>query len=103
VPSGETQAIEPPPVPTVITSTIGTFTAKRPTDPSVVRLGRPSLITATSVDVPPPSRVITRSKPACPATSAAPSVPAAGPERIVVIGLRRTSGPAITPPLDFMM
>ena len=90
-------------MPTVTTSTIGTLTAKRPTDPSVVRLGRPSLITATSVDVPPPSSVITFRNPACSATSAAPSVPAAGPDRIVVIGLAPTSLPAITPPLLFMM
>jgi hypothetical protein len=79
------------------------LTAKRPTAPSVVRLGSPPAITATSVDVPPPSSVITCSKPASRATSAAPSVPAAGPERIVVIGWRCTSRPAITPPLLFMM
>jgi hypothetical protein len=86
-----------------MTSTIGTLTANRPTDPSVVRFGRPSLTTATSVDVPPASNVITRRNPACSATSAAPSVPAAGPERIVVMGFRWTSRPAITPPLLFMM
>ena len=84
-------------------STIGTLTAKRPTELSVVRLGLPSLTTATSVDVPPASSVITSVKPAACATRAAPSVPAAGPERIVAIGLRCTSPPAITPPLLVMM
>ena len=55
-----------------------------------------------SVDVPPPSQVSTLSTPAVLATSAAPSAPAAGPERTVVMGWCTTSDALSTPPLDFM-
>ena len=60
-------------------SIIGTLAGKRPMVASVVSVGVPSRITATSVDVPPPSRVTTRSNPAAAVTAAAPSAPAAGP------------------------
>src|SRR5215212_455036 len=81
VPSGESQAIEPPPAPTVTTSIIGILEGYSPTEPSVVSAGSPSMTTVTSVEVPPPSQVNTRSKPAVPAMSAAPRAPAAGPDR----------------------
>src|SRR5947209_5869146 len=61
---GARLAIEPPPAPTVTTSVIGTLTGCRPTRPSVVTCGAPCSTTATSVLVPPPSSVRTRSKPA---------------------------------------
>ena len=61
MPSGESQAIEPPPAPTVTTSIIGIFDGNTPTEPSVVSVGSPSMTTLTSVDVPPPSEVRTRS------------------------------------------
>src|SRR5215211_6816344 len=102
VPSGDSQAIEPPPAPTVTTSIIGIFEGYSPTEPSVVSAGWPSMTTVTSVEVPPPSQVRTRSKPASPATSAAPRAPAAGPDRTVVIGWCTTSSAESTPPLDFM-
>jgi hypothetical protein len=68
----------------------------------VVSDGSPSMTTVTSVDVPPPSQVRTRSKPAVPAISAAPRAPAAGPESIVVIGWCTTSWAERTPPLLFI-
>src|SRR5919205_3195029 len=102
VPSGEIQAIEPPPAPTVTTSIIGILLGYRPTEPSVVSVGSPSTTTVTSVEVPPPSQVSTRSKPAAPATRAAPRAPAAGPESIVVIGWCTTSSADSTPPLLFI-
>src|SRR5215212_4960726 len=102
VPSGESQAIEPPPAPTVTTSIIGIFEGYWPTEPSVVSVGSPSMTTVTSVDVPPPSQVSTRSNPAVPAISAAPRAPAAGPDRIVVIGWLTTSPALSTPPLLFI-
>src|SRR4051794_1359238 len=102
VPSGDTQAIEPPPAPTVTTSIIGILLGYAPTLPSVVSVGWPSTTTLTSVDVPPPSQVRTRSKPASRATSAAPRAPAAGPERTVVIGWCTTSSAERTPPLLFI-
>jgi hypothetical protein len=43
-----------------------------------------------------------RSTPAASARKAAPSAPAAGPLRIVVIGWLTTSRAEITPPLDFI-
>ena len=70
--------------------------------PSVVSAGRPSTTTVTSVDVPPPSQVSTRSTPAARATTAAPSAPAAGPDSTVVIGWCTTSAADSTPPLDFI-
>jgi len=101
-PSGDSQAIEPPPAPTVTTSIIGILLGNAPTEPSVVRVGSPSTTTDTSVDVPPPSQVSTRSKPATRAISAAPRAPAAGPLRTVVIGWCTTSSALSTPPLDFI-
>src|SRR5262245_8005828 len=102
VPSGDTQAIEPPPAPTVTMSIIGTLAGKRPTVASVVREGAPDRMTATSVDVPPPSSVTTSSNPAAWVTAAAPSAPAAGPDSTVVMGFRATWSADVTPPLDFM-
>src|SRR5215212_4720799 len=99
VPSGDSHAIEPPPAPTVTTSIIGIFDGYAPTEPSVVSVGSPSITTLTSVDVPPPSLVSTRSKPATWAISAAPRAPAAGPESTVVIGGWTTSAAQSTPPL----
>ncbi len=102
MPSGEIQAIEPPPAPTVTTSIIGILLGYAPTVPSVVSVGSPSSTTETSVEVPPPSQVSTLSKPARRAISAAPSAPAAGPESTVVIGWCTTSSADSTPPLDFI-
>jgi hypothetical protein len=70
--------------------------------PSVVSVGSPSMTTETSVDVPPPSEVSTRSNPATFAISAAPRAPAAGPDSTVVIGWCTTSSAESTPPLDFI-
>ncbi len=84
------------------TSIIGILLGKAPTDPSVVSVGSPSITTLTSVDVPPPSEVSTLSKPATFAIRAAPSAPAAGPDRTVVIGWWTTSSADSTPPLDFI-
>src|SRR5919112_4262162 len=102
VPSGDTQATDPPPAPTVTTSIIGILLGYAPTLPSVVRDGRPSTTTLTSVDVPPPSHVRTCRTPAAAATVPAPSAPAAGPESTVVIGWCTTSEAERTPPFDFM-
>ena len=84
-------------------SIIGILHGYAPTVPSVVSAGSPCRTTLTSVDVPPPSNVSTRSYPAARVTSAAPSAPAAGPDRTVVTGWCTTSSAESTPPLDFMM
>src|SRR4029077_795423 len=84
--SGVIQATEPPPAPTVTTSIIGILDGNAPIRPSVVSVGSPSRTTDTSVEVPPPSQVSTRSNPAWRAKSDAPNTPAAGPDSTVVIG-----------------
>ena len=103
MPSGEIQAIDPPPAPTVTTSIMGIRVGWAPTPPSVVIVGSPSRTTETSVEVPPPSQVSTRSKPAVRAIRAAPRAPAAGPDSTVVIGWLTISAADITPPFDFMI
>src|SRR5579885_2952404 len=102
-PSGPIQAMEPPPVPTVIISIIGVLTGKRPILPSVVRRGCPLFTRQTSVEVPPASRVIASGNPAARAMKLAPSAPAAGPESTVVIGWRSNSRADTTTPFDFII
>ena len=94
--------MEPPPVPTVTMSIMGSLTGKRPTAPVVVRCGAPFSIRQTSVEVPPASTVTRLGKPASSATAAAPSAPAAGPDSAVAMGRSVTCSAEITPPLDFM-
>src|SRR5690606_26967768 len=83
-------------------SIIGILHGNRPTLPSVVTDGSPSTTTVTSVEVPPPSSVITLPCPALAAIRAAPSAPAAGPDSTVVIGWLTTSRADRMPPLDFI-
>jgi hypothetical protein len=84
------QAIEPPPVPMVLMSIIGTRTGKRPTAPLLVTLAAAFSIRQRSVDVPPASSVTRSGNPAICAITALPIAPAAGPDNTVVIGLRIT-------------
>ena len=77
------------------------MTRKSPAKFSVEKRGSPST-TATSALVPPMSKVITRSWPACRATNDAPMTPAAGPESNVSTGRRPASDAVMTPPLDFV-
>jgi hypothetical protein len=83
-------------------SIIGTLIGNRPKAPSVVSPGTPCSTRQTSVLVPPASAVSTWSKPAALASRLAPSAPAAGPLRIVVMGRAATSRAEMTPPFDFM-
>ena len=72
--------MEPPPAPTVRTSTDGRAHGRRRR--RVVSRpirGAPSWTSATSVDVPPMSKVSRFVKPACSATQSAPETPPAGP------------------------
>ena len=63
-----TCAIEPPPAPTVCTSTLGTLIRKWPIVVSRPIVGSPAWHSETSVDVPPMSNVSTFGKPARAAT-----------------------------------
>jgi hypothetical protein len=54
----------------------------------------------TSVDVPPMSKPISRSKPAFDAVSTMPTTPAAGPDRMLF--LPRKLSARVSPPLDCM-
>ena len=82
------------------TSTAGARTGKSPTCVSRVISGRPDTQTATSVEVPPMSKVRMRSKPACEATNDAPLTPPAGPERTVCTGLLQADSRLIRPPSE---
>jgi hypothetical protein len=48
--------MEPPPAPTLRTSSVGTLAGKDPTSVEREIVGSPSMITETSVDVPPMSK-----------------------------------------------
>jgi hypothetical protein len=55
------------------------------------------------VGSPPPRPWVTASSnPAACVTAAAPSAPAAGPDRTVVIGVRAIRSAEVTPPFDFI-
>ena len=80
-------------------SSMGTRTGKPATSASLLGLGSP-LTNATSVEVPPMSKVITRSKPLRRAIAAAPTTPPAGPDNTVRTGWRAADSSAVMPPLD---
>src|SRR6478609_11281716 len=82
------------------TSTAGARTGKSPTLVSRVISGRPETHTATSVDVPPMSKVRMRSKPAYDATNDAPLTPPAGPDRTVWTGFLHAASRLISPPSE---
>ncbi len=74
-------SIEPPPAAIVWIAMIGTRSWTPATSVSKARSHFPAY-SDTSVDVPPMSNPITRLKPAAAAVRAAPTTPAAGPDRI---------------------
>ena len=95
-----TWAIEPPPAPIDSTSTEGARTGNSPTFVSRVIVGVPSRQTATSVEVPPMSKVRMLSKPERFATNDAPPTPPAGPERTVCTGISIAASTLIRPPSE---
>ena len=92
--------MEPPPAPTVFTSSEETRTDKSPTLVSRTSRGSPFSISATSVDVPPTSSVRIFSKPACLATQSAPATPPAGPDISKFTGASAALSAAINPPSE---
>ncbi len=100
---GPSQAIEPPPAPTVTMSTMGVFTGKRSIRLSVVNCGRRSSIRLTSVEVPPASSVRMLRYPARSPMKIAASTPAAGPDSSVVTGRSAARRAVTTPPFDCMI
>jgi hypothetical protein len=84
-------------------SRVGTRSGTPPISRSKARPGRPSRTKATSVLVPPMSKVAIASKPAWAAIHAAPATPALGPESAVRTGTRAASSTDIVPPLDWLM
>ena len=79
-PPASRQTIEPPPAPTVWTSSVGSRIGRPPTSRSLERDASPPTIAQTSVEVPPMSNAIAFSIPARRASRLAPTTPAAGPE-----------------------
>ena len=65
--------------------------------------GAPPRTNATSVLVPPMSKVAIASKPAWLAIHAAPATPALGPDKAVRTGSRTASSTDIVPPFDWLM
>jgi hypothetical protein len=90
--------MEPPPAPTVCTSTLGSRIGR----PAIVRTRErsadPSVIRQTSVDVPPMSNAMAFAKPARSATRAAPTTPPAGPDRRAQEACAAASTSEATPP-----
>src|SRR5207342_3560573 len=84
------------------TSTIGSFTGTPATTDSVVVCTCPSRTGATSVDVPPMSKVSRSASPDRPATQAAPTTPPAGPDSRQPAACEAANPISATPPEDCM-
>ena len=96
--SGGTCAMEPPPAPTVRTSTDVARTLRSPTVVSRPMRGVRSSTSATSVDVPPMSKVRKLRCPVWAATHAAPVTPPAGPDSSRLTGLSAATPAETSPP-----
>ncbi len=70
--------------------------------PSRPATGPAASTSATSVEVPPMSKVMIGKQPARAATACAPTTPPAGPERIVRTGSRAAVAAPMMPPEDCM-
>ena len=81
------------------TSTAGVRIGSPPTAKSVRSSTRPGS-RLTSVDVPPMSKLISRSMPAAAAAARAPTTPPAGPESTVRTASRDASAALMAPPLE---
>src|SRR3990167_1641330 len=103
-PPRSNQAMDPPPAPTLWMSSMGTATGTPPTLPSFVVASSPLSSRATSVEVPPISKLMTRWRPASRARARAPTIPPAGPESSVRTGCAAATRAAlrrVNHPLDF--
>ena len=102
MPPASTRAIEPPPAPTVCTSSTGSSTGK-PATSRARRRGSAPATNAQSVEVPPTSSVSAAATPQARATRAAASSPAAGPESSWRTGSRAASAGGAVPPWERMI
>src|ERR1700730_13066005 len=93
----------PPPALTVLMSIIGTAMSRPSILPRLEKIGRPSLITATSQDVPPMSKVMMLGKPGMAQAAPHAVTPPAGPDSTVVTAVRAAAGNVDMPPFDCMM
>ena len=91
--------MDPPPAATVLIAIIGARIRTPATAVSKARSNPPSY-NATSVDVPPMSKPMTRSMPAIAAVRAAPTMPPAGPDRIASLPWKPCA--SANPPFDCM-
>ena len=97
------QAIEPPPAPMVRTSIIGTWIGRpHSTSKSVVKEIWPPITVEQSVEVPPMSKVTSRSMPASSATWRAPITPPLGPETQRWTGAAAAASSVSSPPFDLI-
>ena len=95
--------MEPPPAPTVRTSTEGARTATSPTRVSRRMRAWLSSISATSVEVPPTSKVSTLLKPPREQNQIAPATPPAGPDSSRLTGVLAADWLVARPPSERRM
>jgi len=98
--NSETSAIDPPPAPTLRTSSVGTLAGKYPTSVDREIVGSPSRMTETSVEVPPISKASNFLKPVRRAIITVEVTPPAGPERTVCTGRSEAAVALISPPSE---
>ena len=95
------QASEPPPAPMVRMSIIGIWIGTpHSISNAVVKASLPPITVATSVEVPPMSRVTRWSMPVSPATWRLAITPPVGPETSIWIGAAAAASSVISPPLE---
>src|SRR3984885_14466267 len=91
-PKRSTLAMVPPPALTVLMSIIGTARSRPSILPRLVKIGAPSLISATSHEVPPMSKVMMLGSPVMRLAATPAATPPAGPDRTGVTAGRAASG-----------
>ena len=95
--------MEPPPAPTLCTSTAGDLNWKYPSWMSRRTGVSPPRHSETSVEVPPISNVRTSGSPISRARYAEPVTPPDGPDRAICIGRSDTASVLIAPPSERTM
>ena len=102
-PKRSTVAMVPPPALTVLMSSIGTARSRPSILPRLDSSGSPSLISATSQEVPPMSKVMMLADPLMRQASTPAVTPPAGPDSTVVTARRAAAANVAMPPFDCMM
>ena len=102
-PKRSTWASVPPPALTVLMSIMGRATSRPSTLPRLEMEGSPSLMSATSQEVPPMSKVMRFCTPVVRQAWTLAVMPPAGPESTVATAFFAVASKVAMPPLDCMM